>query len=94
MSEFQAEYATLGHQIQTCVAADIALGSSAASPKMLRTGLNIVFVEQAALASLLIEKGVITLEEYQAALKKGLQQEVARLEADLSARMGSTVRSI
>lgn len=51
------------------------------SPKHLRTGINIRACEHSALAKLLIEKGLITEEEYLEAIRLAVNHEVARYEA-------------
>lgn len=54
--------------------------SDATSPKHLRTGVNIAMVDHAALAYLLIGKGIITEEEYKEAIRQAMNDEVARYE--------------
>lgn len=83
--------AALLHAIQTGVATDQSLGSSCGSPKHLRVGVNAAMCGIAALARIMIEKGIITVEEYQAALQAELEKEVARYEANLSAKLGRPV---
>lgn len=101
---FQERYQALAHAVQTGAAQECALDDEAVafnmrtassmphSPKMLRTGVNMALVEGGALAQLLMDKGVITAEEYQGALIASLEAEVARYEARLSKRMGIEVR--
>lgn len=91
--EFRAEYDRLAHAVQTGVAfvlgehddraVNQALGS--ASPKHLRTGVNLRAVDHGSLAELLIHTGVISIEDYRQALLDGLRREVARYEAELTA---------
>lgn len=50
------------------------------SPKHLRVGVNSAMCSQAAVVSLLIEKGVFTLEEYAAELLAEVEREVERYE--------------
>lgn len=85
-------YRELVHAVQSGVAFDQAKDSEDGSPKHLRTGINIVFVEHAALVKLLIAKGVITAEEYDAAVIRGLEEEVARYEAILTQKLGAPVK--
>lgn len=47
-----------------------------ASPKHLRVGVNSAMVDGSALASLLIEKGIITHDEYVKAIADGMEREV------------------
>ena len=46
-----------------------------ASPKHLRVGINSLKAEQAALAHMLIERGLFTLKEYQEAMTVALEHE-------------------
>lgn len=49
--------------------------SGETSPKHLRTGVNAAMVEHSALTKLLIDKGVITVDEYQAELADSAERE-------------------
>jgi len=62
--EFIAEYARLGHAIQSGVAYAMEREANQVSPKHLRTGLNCVMADFGSLGRLLIAKGVITQDEY------------------------------
>jgi hypothetical protein len=91
--EFLAEYERLGHAIQTGTAYEHELISpTSGTPKHLRTGLNCVMSDVGALAHLLIEKGVISDQEYYAAMIEGLQREVADHERRLTARIGRPIQ--
>lgn len=68
------------HAIQTGVAFEIERGSSASSPKHLRTGLDSAMVTDAALARLLIAKGLFTEEEYAEEVRLEANREVDRYE--------------
>lgn len=86
--------AALQHAVQSGVQSEIShFGEAAAgcSPKMLRVGVNCALVEGAALARLLISKGIITREEYDGALVDGMQREVAAYEERLSRILGTKV---
>ena len=92
--EFTQKYESLGHAIQTGVAHELALEAPAIadSPvgrliKHLRTGNNLRACDHAALAHLLIAKGVITDEEYKEALLKGLKREKESYERSLTERL-------
>jgi hypothetical protein len=56
--------------------------------KHLRVGINTALVDLAALARLLVRKGVITEAEYAAALAESMEEEVRRYEAHLSVKLG------
>lgn len=59
--------------------------------KSLRTGLNVVLCSHSALATLLMEKGVISEEEYFDACNMQLAEEMKNYERKLSARIGKDV---
>lgn len=89
VDEFLAEYARLGHAIQTGVAYEMNNPAiKATEPKHLRTGLNCVMSDFGSLGRLLIAKGVITEDEYYAAVLNGLRAEVAFYEQRLNAAYG------
>ena len=90
--EFMEEYRRLAHAVQTGVACDHTLaGSQDGTPKHLRTGLSCVMADLGSLGRLLIEKGVITHDEYYAAILDGMRQEVAAYEQRVNAyRQGTT----
>lgn len=56
-----------------------------------RIGLNVQMAEFGGLAKLLIDKGLITLDEYEDAMVAGVEREKARLEAELSKRTGAKI---
>lgn len=88
-------YMAAAHAVQSGVAAEIGLDgveTGAASPKHLRVGVDTAKVESAALAGLLIAKGVITQEDYAEALAAGMEAEQERYERHLSKRLGKTVK--
>lgn len=95
---FRQEEAQLLHAIQSGVAQEADLdhregrkeGSS--SPKHLRVGINSVFCSHAALAKLLIDKGIITDEEYQQSILGFLRLEKEAYETRLSARLGAEIK--
>jgi hypothetical protein len=78
--------------MQSGVAYDQANGSQCGSPKRLRVGLNGTRADQAALAKLLIAKGVMTEGEYAEAIRQEAIAEVRRYEAHLSATYGVEVK--
>lgn len=70
----------------------LGLDRAASSPAKLRTGLNGIMCDHAALAELLIAKGVITHEEYMAAITKKMNDEVDRYEKDVSEAFGGKTK--
>jgi hypothetical protein len=86
--EFTAEYRRLAHAVQTGVAYAMERDDQVVAPKHLRTGLNAVMSDLGSIGRLLIAKGVITEDEYFAAILDGLREEVKRHEASVSALYG------
>ena len=58
----------------------------------LRVGVNAAMVEHAALAGLLIEKGIITEDEYANAIAEAMFREKSRYEAELFKKHGVEVK--
>jgi hypothetical protein len=77
--------------VQSGVAFSVAKGEGDTSPKHLRTGVNLAMVEHAALTELLIEKGLITYEEFLTALVKKTREEEEKYEDNLSVVYGKKV---
>jgi len=91
MSDHQ-RYLDLMHAMQSGVAMkmnyDGGPASGETSPKHLRVGVNAAMVGNSALATLLMEKGVITEDEYFAALAAGAAREKDLYEGWLRERLG------
>ena len=77
-------YQQAAHAMQSGVAMMMNYDNTETEPKHLRVGLNSAFVNDAALAQLLIDKGIITLQEYQDSLTKEMNKEVERYEHRIS----------
>jgi hypothetical protein len=90
----------LGHSLQSGVAAEMAVAQGHAQrhgpsePKHLRTGIDTLFAQFSGLAVLLVTKGFITPEEYEAAMIQAMEEEVKRYEAQLSDALGKDVTLI
>lgn len=80
-------YEAAAHAMQSGVAAEHAAGSTDGSPKHLRVGVNSAHVGIAALARLLLEKGVITMDEYEAAQAEEMEAEQKRYEQRLGVHL-------
>lgn len=76
MSDDFERYLAAAHAMQTAVALDQTRGSDDGSPKHLRVGVNTALVDAGGLVKLLVDKGVITIEEYQKAIADAMEQEV------------------
>ena len=68
------------HGMQSAVAFDHDRGGRDGEPKHLRVGVNSAHVAVAALAKLLIDKGVITLDEIEEANRLAMNEEVAQYQ--------------
>lgn len=79
--EQNTRYQRALHRMQSAIALEIQVKgeASAANAKHLRVGLNSAFAEHAALAGLLIERGVITQEDYFDAIMREAEAEADRV---------------
>lgn len=85
------DYYDAANAMQAGVKAKAAYTDDETNPIDLRVGVNSAMVEHAALADLLMEKGIITEEEYQNSLAEVMAKEKARYEAELSAHFKSNI---
>jgi len=90
--EQMAEYLHLAHAVQTGVAYEQQIDPTDGTPKHLRVGINLLRSDQAAIAELLMEKGVFTREEYYESILKWMRKEVETYEKSLSAHYGKTIK--
>jgi hypothetical protein len=80
------------HAMQSGVALQLEHNPSGGSPKHLRVGVNSAKVEHAALAKLLIDKGIITEAEYTEALAEMMEREVRMYEDELTRMYGGQTK--
>lgn len=85
------EHSDAVHAIQSGVKLDMELGGRDTEPKHLRVGVNVAMSDHAGLARLLIEKGIITHDEYVTAITDEINREVKRYEDRLSKKAGGKV---
>lgn len=72
-------YEEAAHGVQSATAFEQSKhGSQSGSPKHLRTGINMAMADHAALVQLLMDRGIITNEEYLEALRLWANEELAR----------------
>ena len=57
------------------------------SPKHLRVGVNAAMSDEAALVLLLVDKGLIRLDDYQRAIADKMEDEVKRYEKEIREKM-------
>lgn len=86
-----ARYYRAMHAVQTGIAAMMELNDAETQPKHLRVGVNSALLNDAALAGLLIAKGIITVREYHIALADEAEKEVASYEQMISKAKGVKV---
>lgn len=95
MSSIPERYVAAAHAMQTGVALDMESDPSgtkgATTPKHLRVGINSAMSDMSGLAKLLIEKGIITEDEYTEAITEAMEREKDRYETILSERYGRKV---
>lgn len=80
----RGRYVALCHAMQTGVGFKMTVEPDDTSSKHLRVGVNIAMREHQALATLLMNKGVFTEDEYWDALIEQMQAEVDMYEATLA----------
>jgi transcription termination factor NusB len=96
--DLQRRYEAAAHAVQAGVGMELADDerhhntNSSASPKQLRTGVNMAMIEHGALVRILIAKGLFTEEEYFEELVKGVEDEKRLYEERLSARYGGRTK--
>ena len=91
LESFQIRYQKALHAMQTGVAIEMTRQPESTEPKHLRVGVNSAMVEHSALVKLLIASGVITEEQFMAALAEGMEAEKTRYEQRLSRLLGTPV---
>lgn len=74
--EDMERYYAAAHAMQTAVALTMERDGAETSPKHLRVGVNVALRDLGSLVALLVEKGVITPDEYQKAIADGMEEEV------------------
>lgn len=73
-------YEEAAHGMQTAVAFEMVKDPKNTEPKHLRTGVNSAHVDHAALAYILIRKGIITEAEYLEEIRLAMNDELARYQ--------------
>jgi hypothetical protein len=90
LEEKKARYVELCHAMQTGVAYSMEKDPSERSAKHLRVGINSALANVAALADLLMAKGIFTEDEYWDAVIKRMEAEVKSYEDKLRELYGGT----
>ncbi len=83
-------YHAAAHAMQSGVAQEMEMPGrqTATEPKHLRVGINSAMVDHAGLVGLLVDKGVITTEEYVRCIADAMEAEKLRYEESLSSALG------
>lgn len=84
-------YHAAAHAMQTGVAYRMQYDPTTTEPKHLRVGVNSAQVSAAALAALLIDKGLITLAEYEKSLADHMETEAESYRAWLADRLHTNI---
>lgn len=89
LAEYQRRYEVALHAMQTGVATKMSFDPTDTTPKHLRVGVNSALTSQDAVARLLIEKGVITEEEYLVAVVEATEREAEMYLREIRNHFGS-----
>ena len=93
MTQEAAErYMNAAHAMQSGVAMEMNSNPEPTQPKHLRVGVNVALCDHTALVRLLVEKGVITEDEYREAAADEMEREVGRYEALLTETLGGATK--
>ena len=84
----EERYHNACHAMQTGVAHEMNLRPEPTFPKHLRVGVNIAMRDFGSLVKLLVDKGLITEEEFGKYLADGMEEEVRDYEARLKELLG------
>lgn len=84
-------YEAAQHAMQTGVAHEMEHRPGPTTPKSLRVGINTALCDHAALIRLLVDKGVISDDEYRAAITDEMNREVKRYEKSLGKLLGTKI---
>jgi len=83
-----SDYHDKAHAMQSGVAMKMNIDPGETTPKHLRVGVNSAMCDHAALVRILIAKGILSQEEYEAEITAEMGREVERYEAWLTAHVG------
>ena len=83
LEEAQARYSAAAHAMQTAVAVKMQHDTKETQPKHLRVGINSALVNAGGLVTLLMDKGIITREEYYSAMADAMERESEQYRQEL-----------
>lgn len=90
LAKYRERYESALHSMQTGVAMLMNYDGKETSPKHLRVGVNSALIDSAALAKILIDKGIITEEEYYASLADFAEADAASYQEKLQGMFPNT----
>jgi hypothetical protein len=91
MTDLGLSYEAAAHGVQAAIAFDMSSGKTATLPKHLRVGIDMQKADMLALVCLLIDKGIMTPEEYDEYLRLAANTELHTREQE-HARIGSSIK--
>ena len=94
VDEKKALYLNMMHGMQSGVAHQLVLNPKLCTPKDLRVGVNSALIQDSALAQLLMEKGIITEEEYWTRILRLLTIEITNLRREVAQRMNVPIEKV
>lgn len=90
--DLTARYNAAAHAMQSGVAMWMNYDAAETRPKDLRVGVNSALVSNGALVKLLVEKGIITDEEYMTSLIEMMEREVEDYRQRIEQHLGGTTK--
>lgn len=90
--EDKARYIRAMHAMQTGIAYLLEKDPTPSHPKHVRLGINSAMVQNAALATILMDKGIMTRDEYDKVMADMSEAEVALYEAELAEKYRTVVK--
>lgn len=92
IEQLAEENFALLHAVQSGIMQKMEAGiSKETEPKHLRVGVNNALIETSALLTVLVNKGILTAEEYFTEVNNLLREEVKRYEQELTEHYGGKI---
>jgi hypothetical protein len=92
LAQLIERYERAAHRVQTALA--YMPDHQNMTPKHMRVGIDMSKADMGGLATLLIEKGLITKEEYILAITESAEREADAYESEISGRIGINVKTV
>lgn len=91
IADLHDRYKKVMHAVQSGVASEMQFAPSATTPKHLRVGVNSALIETGAISQLLLDKEIITEEEYLTSIVEFAEREKASYEEILTKHYGKPI---